>query len=111
MTVPHDPPGQPDGPTPAREQLPLPRRRRQSHLEPQLRHPGSPGTGTPFTPFAAETTGEIPVLRAGHGDPPGTPTGAPASSPAGTPTGAPAGAPASSPAGTPTGAPADRAAA
>jgi hypothetical protein len=64
VTVPHDTPGQPDGPTPAREQLPLPRRRRQSHLEPQLRTPGSPGAGTPFTAFACDApTGEIPVIR------------------------------------------------
>ncbi|HEY0815564.1 MAG TPA: hypothetical protein VGE11_20020 [Pseudonocardia sp.] len=32
--------------------LPLPRRAAQAHIEPQLRHPGSSGTGTPFNPFA-----------------------------------------------------------
>jgi hypothetical protein len=45
----------PDGPPPAREQLPLPRRRRQSHLEPQLRTPGGAGSGTPFAAFAADS--------------------------------------------------------
>jgi hypothetical protein len=63
---------QPDGPTPAREQLPLPRRRNQSHLEPQLRTPGSAGTGTPFTPFNAEITEELPVVRAGRAEAPAT---------------------------------------
>jgi hypothetical protein len=58
----------PDGPTPAREQLPLPQRRRQSHLEPQLRTPGGAGTGTPFAAFSP------PPLP----DPP-APTPAPAS--------------------------------
>ncbi len=29
----------------------LPRRRSQAHLEPQLREPGSSGTGTPFLAF------------------------------------------------------------
>ena len=33
---------------------PLPRRSAQGHIEPQLRTPGSAGTGTPFTPFAAD---------------------------------------------------------
>jgi hypothetical protein len=77
MTGSEDPHRQPDGPTPAREQLPLPRRRRQSHLEPQLRNPGSPGAGTPFTAFAVDAvTGEIPVVRP---DPPsGSSTSAPA---------------------------------
>jgi len=51
---PDDMPLPPDGPTPAREQLPLPRRRRQSHLEPQLRTPGGTGSGTPFTAFVTE---------------------------------------------------------
>jgi hypothetical protein len=46
-------PGIPDGPPPAREQLPLPRRRRQSHLEPQLRSQDEPDTGTPFAAFSA----------------------------------------------------------
>lgn len=54
MTAPDDTPPPPDGPTPAREQLPLPRRRRQTHLEPQLRTPGGAGTGTPFAPFGAD---------------------------------------------------------
>ena len=45
----------PDGPPPAREQLPLPHRRRQAHIEPQLRTPGGSGTGTPFAAFAAES--------------------------------------------------------
>jgi hypothetical protein len=44
-------PRTPDGPPPARERLPLPRRRRQSHLEPQLRMPGGVGNGTPFAAF------------------------------------------------------------
>ena len=45
---------------PAREQLPLPRRRQQAHLEPQLREPGGPGVGTPFSAFStpdSEPTG------------------------------------------------------
>jgi hypothetical protein len=54
VTHPDDMPAPPDGPTPTREQLPLPRRRRQSHIEPQLRTPGGTGTGTPFAAFAAE---------------------------------------------------------
>ncbi len=54
MSRPDDVPAPPDGPTPAREQLPLPRRRRQSHIEPQLRTPGGTGTGTPFAAFAAD---------------------------------------------------------
>jgi hypothetical protein len=77
MTRPDDAPRQPDGPTPAREQLPLPRRRRQSHLEPHLRTPGGPGAGTPFTAFACDApTGEIPVVRPARDD---TPAGGPAS--------------------------------
>jgi hypothetical protein len=43
----------PDGPPPARERLPLPRRRRQAHLEPQLRTPGGAGSGTPFAAFGS----------------------------------------------------------
>lgn len=54
MTHQDDAPTPPDGPTPAREQLPLPRRRRQSHIEPQLLTPGSTGTGTPFAAFGAD---------------------------------------------------------
>jgi hypothetical protein len=38
---------------PAREQLPLPRRRRQAHIEPQLRERGGAGDGTPFSAFSA----------------------------------------------------------
>ncbi|MHA6625472.1 hypothetical protein ACU61A_08600 [Pseudonocardia sichuanensis] len=79
MTRPDDAPRQPDGPTPAREQLPLPRRRRQSHLEPQLRTPGSPGAGTPFTAFCDAVTGEIPVVRPVREE---GPSGGPASAPA-----------------------------
>ncbi len=41
-----------DPPPPRREQLPLPRRARQRHLEPQLREPGGSGDGTPFAAFA-----------------------------------------------------------
>jgi len=58
-----DVPAPPDGPTPAREQLPLPRRRRQSHIEPQLRTPGSTGTGTPFAAFGPDAAPE-PALSA-----------------------------------------------
>ncbi|MCO1658765.1 hypothetical protein [Pseudonocardia humida] len=43
---------------PAREQLPLPRRRQQAHLEPQLRERGGAGDGTPFSAFAAPTATE-----------------------------------------------------
>lgn len=38
-------------PPPRREQLPLPRRDGQAHLEPQLREPGGTGSGTPFDAF------------------------------------------------------------
>jgi len=58
VTRPDDAPRLPDGPTPAREQLPLPRRQRQSHLEPRLRSPGGTGTGTPFAAFAADNAAE-----------------------------------------------------
>jgi hypothetical protein len=54
-------PRTPDGPTPAREQLPLPRRRRQSHLEPQLRTPGGAGTGTPFAAFTPPPLSDPPA--------------------------------------------------
>ena len=54
MTHPDDLPAPLDGPPPAREQLPLPRRRRQSHIEPQLRTPGGAGTGTPFAAFTTD---------------------------------------------------------
>ena len=70
MTHPDDLPPPPDGPTPAREQLPLPRRRRQSHIEPQLRTPGSTGSGTPFAAFgvdaAPEATRNAPTERWEH---------------------------------------------
>jgi hypothetical protein len=46
---------------PAREQLPLPRRRQQAHLEPQLRERGGSGTGTPFSAFSAPTASTVPV--------------------------------------------------
>lgn len=49
-----------DPPPPTREQLPLPRRAGQSHLEPQLRTPGSAGDGTPFAAFAAPVSGRRP---------------------------------------------------
>ncbi|NMH80499.1 hypothetical protein HF577_25865, partial [Pseudonocardia xinjiangensis] len=42
-----------------REQLPLPRRRRQAHLEPQLRNPGGGDAGTPFSAFS--TTNDKPA--------------------------------------------------
>jgi hypothetical protein len=58
VTRPDDPPPLPDGPTPAREQLPLPRRQRQSHLEPQLRNPDGTGSGTPFAAFADDDPAE-----------------------------------------------------
>jgi hypothetical protein len=48
------PGGEDDPPPPRREQLPLPRRAQQSHLEPQLRVPGGTGSGTPFAAFAAD---------------------------------------------------------
>ena len=58
MTRPEEAPRRPDGPTPAREQLPLPRRQSQAHLEPQLRTPGGGGTGTPFAAFAPDGPSE-----------------------------------------------------
>jgi hypothetical protein len=59
VTHPDDLPEPPDGPTPAREQLPLPRRRRQSHIEPQLRTPGGTSTGTPFAAFDPDAAPEL----------------------------------------------------
>jgi hypothetical protein len=56
VTHPDDVPAPLDGPPPAREQLPLPRRRRQAHIEPQLRTPGGNGSGTPFAAFTTEGT-------------------------------------------------------
>lgn len=41
---------------PSREQLPLPRRDGQTHLEPQLREPGGAGSGTPFEAFDTDDT-------------------------------------------------------
>lgn len=49
--------GPTDPPPPAREQLPLPRRRQQAHLAPQLREPDSTGSGTPFAAFSASEPG------------------------------------------------------
>lgn len=46
-----------DPPPPAREQLPLPRRQQQAHLEPQLRDPSGAGSGTPFAPFTPTEPG------------------------------------------------------
>jgi hypothetical protein len=75
VTHPDDMPPPPDGPTPAREQLPLPRRRRQSHIEPQLRTPGGTGSGTPFTAFVAdgdpEPSGPAPSERCERSRPAG----------------------------------------
>jgi hypothetical protein len=45
---------------PAREQLPLPRRRRQAHIDPQLHTPGGTGDGTPFAPFTDGGPGPAP---------------------------------------------------
>jgi hypothetical protein len=50
-----------DPPPPQREQLPLPRRSQQDHLEPQLRVPGGSGEGTPFTAFDPARTPAAPV--------------------------------------------------
>ena len=50
-----------DPPPPRREQLPLPRRSQQGHLEPQLRVPGSGGDGTPFAPFTGAAPDPAPV--------------------------------------------------
>ena len=68
---PADPPRSADDPPPlGREQLPLPRRARQAHLEPQLRLPGGTGNGTPFTAFTTDATDDTddadttPVERA-----------------------------------------------
>ena len=49
-----------DPPPPAREQLPLPRRRQQAHIAPQLRTPDEAETGTPFTAFTANQPGPVP---------------------------------------------------
>jgi hypothetical protein len=53
--------GPDDPPPPRREQLPLPRRTQQAHLEPQLRTPGSGGSGTPFTAFTPAIPGQRPT--------------------------------------------------
>jgi hypothetical protein len=47
-----------DPPPPLREQLPLPRRRGQEHLAPQLRMPGDTDTGTPFAAFTPSIPGQ-----------------------------------------------------
>ena len=51
-----------DPPPPAREQLPLPRRRQQAHIAPQLRTPGEAETGTPFTAFTANQPCPVPPV-------------------------------------------------
>ena len=51
-----------DPPPPAREQLPLPRRRQQAHIAPQLRTPNEAETGTPFTAFTANQPGPVPPV-------------------------------------------------
>ena len=51
-----------DPPPPAREQLPLPRRRQQAHIAPQLRTPDEAETGTPFTAFTANQPGPVPPV-------------------------------------------------
>jgi hypothetical protein len=56
---------------PAREQLPLPRRRRQAHLEPQLREPGGSGDGTPFSAFSAPAAPNGPVTHDSGANGPG----------------------------------------
>ncbi len=38
----------------------LPRRRRQAHIEPQLREPGGAGTGTPFVAFVPGAVADGP---------------------------------------------------
>jgi hypothetical protein len=58
VTQPDDAAPMPDGPTPAREQLPLPRRKRQAHLEPHLRTPSTGESGTPFAAFTSDETAE-----------------------------------------------------
>jgi hypothetical protein len=60
-------PDRPDGPPPSREQLPLPRRQRQAHLEPQLRVRGSAGNGTPFAAFSPAPSPRPESPEAGSG--------------------------------------------
>lgn len=55
---------------PRREQLPLPRRDGQSHLEPQLREPGGAGSGTPFEAFDADGVEDAETGDAGSATPP-----------------------------------------
>jgi hypothetical protein len=57
----HTGPGDP--PPPAREQLPLPRRRQQAHIAPQLLNPdeADTDTGTPFAAFSATRPGPPPA--------------------------------------------------
>jgi len=64
-----------DPPPPAREQLPLPRRRRQAHLEPQLRNPGSNEAGTPFAAFTTQAPAAEETPREDAPPEPGTPPG------------------------------------
>ncbi len=59
---------------PAREQLPLPRRRQQAHMEPQLRERSGAGDGTPFSAFAAPTSAPTSAPTATE-DQAGEPTG------------------------------------
>ena len=58
-----------DGPDhrlpPRREQLPLPRRDGQTHLEPQLRERDGAGSGTPFEPFDDAQTPDAPAPPTG----------------------------------------------
>ena len=53
---------------PSREQLPLPRRHGQSHLEPQLREPGGAGSGTPFEAFDTDDGTEAGTGEGDAGD-------------------------------------------
>jgi len=55
----------PDGPPPSREQLPLPRRQRQSHLAPQLRVADGVEAGTPFAAFTTPPSVEREVDESG----------------------------------------------
>jgi hypothetical protein len=71
--------GLPDGPPPSREQLPLPRRRRQSHLEPKLRVPGGTGGGTPFAAFTPTPTPDPDADDALFTHPPAPPDAIPRS--------------------------------
>jgi hypothetical protein len=59
----------PDGPPPSREQLPLPRRQRQSHLAPQLRVADGAEPGTPFVAFAKPSSMEPDADQSGSDAP------------------------------------------